>query len=81
MNPVIGARLAEFEDFAKQCLHRVGLLIDQGEQQLLFDAIQCAFPSATCFALARLAGLGLMPRIRSRVCPFKSRQKQLILSA
>jgi hypothetical protein len=75
MNPVVGLGLAQTELQAVHRLQRVGLLIDQDEQQLIGYLRQDAFGSATDLALAHVAFQGLVRRIQCPIGGGKRRQQ------
>ena len=60
MNPVVGLRLAQTELQAMHRLQRLGLLIDQDEQELVGHLRQGPFGTCTGPALAWLARVGLV---------------------
>src|SRR5215472_3704334 len=51
MDPVVGLWLTQIELQSVQRLERVGLLVDQNEQEFVFKALQHAFGTAACTAL------------------------------
>ena len=63
VNPVMGLRLTEAKLQAVHRLQRVGLLIDEDEQQLVFHLRQGTFDPTADLTLARLAFQGLVQRI------------------
>ena len=79
MNPVIGLRLTEAEQLALHDLERVGLLIDQNEQQLRFGRWQNRGTSTAGLPLASLAGERAIHRIASFIGSDERREHTLEL--
>src|SRR4051812_28696015 len=79
MNPMIGLRLTQIEEFAHDDLQRVSLEVDQDEQELLLGSMQESLATPTTSPLAGLAFDGLVRKIQSLIGPGESRQQQLKL--
>ena len=60
MNPIVALRLIQLALQPVHRLQRIGLLVDQDEEQLVFHVRQNAFGAATALALAHLALPGLV---------------------
>ena len=74
MNPIVGLWLVQSELQAVHGLQRIGLLVDEDEEQLVFHQRQDAFGAAAALALARLAFPGLVWRIEYDIGRSKGRQ-------
>lgn len=79
MNPVVGARLTHAEQLAHYDLQRVGLQIDQDEEQLLLTCPEGAAPPAAGQALALVSGHGLLTFIHAPVGFGERREQSLEL--
>ena len=60
MNPIVGLWLAQIKLQAVHGLQRIGLLVDEDEEQLVFHLWQDALGAAAALALAHLAFPGLV---------------------
>ena len=60
MNPRVGLGLAQSKLQAVHGLQRIGLLVDEDKEQLVFRLRQDAFGAAAALALAHLAFPGLV---------------------
>ena len=74
MNPIVGLRLAQINLQAVHGLQRIGLLVDEDEEQLVFHLEQNAFGTAAALAVAHLAFPGLVWRIKYGIGRSKGRQ-------
>src|SRR2546427_11881833 len=63
MNPVVGLRLTQVKLQRMHRLQRIGLLIDQNKQQIVFTAVQHPFGSAAYTALTWLTCTRQLVRI------------------
>jgi hypothetical protein len=79
VNPVVHGRLAHAEEFGHHDLQRIGLQVDEDEQQLLLRRMQCPLAPATSGPLAGLACQGLVGGVGRLIGPGKGRQEQLKL--
>src|SRR5438128_4073795 len=82
MNPIVGLGLAQIELQAVHGLQRIGLLVDEDEEQLVCHLRQDAFGAAAALALAHLAFPGLVWRIEEGIGRSKGRQhtRKLVVS-
>ena len=64
MDPVVGLWLTQIELQSVQRLERIGLLVDQNEQEFVFKARQGPFCATASTALARVAFIGEIRGIR-----------------
>ena len=82
MNPIVGLGLAQITLQAVHGLQRIGLLVDEDEEQLIFHLRQDAFGAAAALALAHLAFPGLVWRIEEGIGRSKGRQhtRKLVVS-
>ena len=60
MNPIIHLGRAQVKVFAQDCLKRIGLEVDQKEQELILGLLQSPFATAAHRTLPRLAFGGLV---------------------
>src|SRR5262249_33446953 len=77
INPVVGLRLAHPELQAVHLLNRIGLLVDQDEEQPIFKIIEQAFGATAGAPLTRLTFERLIARVLLFVGRFEGRQQVL----
>ena len=80
MNPEVGLGLAQAEQLALHDLQRIGLLIDENEQQARFGCVQVAVPSTARLALMGFAAQRLSGRKAFPVCLNKRRYQDFEFS-
>src|SRR5947209_1616731 len=79
MDPAVGLGLAQVEEAAQQYLQRVGFLIDEEEQQLVFGAQEYGLPACPAASLAGLPGMGSRRREGASVDARERREQALEL--
>src|SRR4051794_21252764 len=79
MDPMIRLRLAQVEELALDDLQRIGLEVDQDEQELLLGSMQESLATSAGRTLAGLAGNGLVRGIQSWIGPAEGGQQPLEL--
>src|SRR5262245_5710757 len=79
LNPIVHRRLAQTEEFGHDDLQRIGLEVDEEEQQLLFRRMQSSLASGTRGPLAGLASQGPVRGIQQFIGPCEGRQEMVKL--
>src|SRR5215208_7365634 len=79
MDPVVHPGLTQVKEFAHDRLQRIGLEVDQKEQELILGLLQAPFATTANRTLARLAFGGLACGIELLVRPWEGRQQTLEL--
>src|SRR4051794_36830674 len=79
MDPMIRLRLAQVEELALDDLQRIGLEVDQDEQELLLGSMQEPLATSAGRTLAGTAGNGLVRGIQSLIGPAEGGQQPLEL--
>src|SRR3954447_11772143 len=79
MDPMIRLRLAQVEELALDDLQRIGLEVDQDEQELLLGSMQESLATSAGRTLAGLAGNGLVRGIQPLIGPAEGGQQPLEL--
>src|ERR1700722_284581 len=79
VNPIVGSRLAQLKKFAHQGLQRIGLEVDQKEQEFLLGRGQVSFTASPSQPSTGLMSQSLVSRIHTVVGPCEGSQQQLKL--
>src|SRR5438105_13061418 len=79
MNPTIHPGLTQVKEFAHDRLERIGLTVNQPEQELILGLLQSPLATPARRTLARLAFGSLVGRIESLIRLCKGSQQQLEL--
>src|SRR5438270_9780980 len=67
MNPIIYPRRTQVKEFAHDCLKRIGLEVDQKEQELILGLLQSPLATAANRTPSRLAFGGLVCGVESLI--------------
>src|SRR3954453_12224162 len=79
MDPIIHLGRAQVKEFAQDCLKRIGLEVDQKEQELILGLLQSPFATAAHRTLPRLAFGGLVCGVELLIRLGKGSQQTLEL--